>query len=293
MRSVLARYALPGLIVIALAGCGSNGSSLAPGGLPNNSGGGPVPVSNQNPPGATIPSVLIDGGIVVVPTSTYVGTNATAADAQSALDAGEDPATSGSGTPAADPAGSHSITFSGNNVPQVIFGFDGTVPALAYSTSSPGQITPANYGAIVLYAAVTPGATPPNAEGPKLAVELTGGSNGSSYDVRSTCGLLASKNASAFAPLQRYVCALPAYGATSGTSASVMLVAATSTTAAVTTSYNVDTNIPNPRIANPTGTFTPFTPKLYVELIYPSPTLDASTGNVLALDYVYAEAGQK
>jgi hypothetical protein len=293
MRSVLARFALSGLLGAALAGCGTNGTSLAPGALPNDSGGGSLPISSQNPPGSTIPGLLIDGGVVVAGMSDYHGINTTSSDAQSALDAGTDPSTGGSGKPPVDPAGSHQITFNGNNVAQIVLLYTGAVPALYYSTAVPGQITPANYGAIVLYAAVIPGATPPTAEGPSVAIELTGGSNATSYDVRSVCGLLASKNTSSFAPLQRYVCALPAYGATAGTTGSVTLVPKTATTPAITTSFNVDTNIGNPRIANPGGTFTPAEPKLYAELIYGALTASASTGNTFDLDYVYAEAGQK
>jgi hypothetical protein len=298
MRIVLARFAVSGLLGIALAGC-SGGSGLSPGGLPNDSGGGSVPVSTQAPPASTISGPLIDGGVlstVTAPLDSYSGINTTATDAQSTMiDAGTDPASS-SGIPPADPAGSHVITFSGSGVSQVIFGYNGTLPALDYSTTSPGQIFPINYGAIVLYAAYAAStATPLSTSTPTVAIELTGGSNATSYDVRITCGLLASKNASAFAPLQRYVCDLPAYGATAGTTATTTLVAKTSTEPAITSVYNVDTNIGNPRIADPTGSFTPGAAKLYVELIFPSPTLSAgaSPGNTLDLDYVYAEAGTK
>jgi hypothetical protein len=59
----------------------------------------------------------------------------------------------------------------------------------------------------------------------------------------------------------------------------------------VTTSYTVDTNIGNPRTADPTGAFVPASgSKLYAEIIYGSPTPSASTGTLL-LDYLYAEAG--
>ena len=85
---------------------------------------------------------------------------------------------------------------------------------------------------------------------------------------------------------------MPAYGSASGTTATVTLAAKTDTTAAVTSAYNVDTNIGNPRTANPTGSFVPVSgAKLYVELIYGSPTTTASTGNTFGVDYVYAEAG--
>jgi hypothetical protein len=293
MRSVLARLAVTGYIGFALTGCGSNGTSLPTGTIPNNSGGGSVPVSTQNPPGTSIPGVLIDGGIVSATTS-YSGTNTTATDTQSAVDVGTDPKTGGSGTVPVNPAGSHSITFTGSGVPQIIFKYAGTVPNLYYSNAGPGQIQPVNYGAIVLYAGITPGATLPASGAPKVAIELTGGSNFTSYDVRTTCGLLAAPKTTPPAPLLRYVCALPAYGAASGTTGSVTLTAASGSTAAVTTSYNVDTNIPNPRTASPTGTFVPATgATLYVELVYGGNTTTASTGNILSLDYIYAEAGTK
>ncbi len=293
MRSVLARLAVTGFVGFALAGCGTNGTSLPTGTIPNNQGGGSVPVSNQNPPGTSIPGALIDGGVVSATTS-YSGTNTTATDTQSTVDVGTDPKTGGSGTVPVNPTGSHSITFTGSGVPQIIFKYGGTVPNLYYSGGLPGQIQPTDYGAVVLYAGVTPGATVPAAGAPKVAIELTGGSNFTSYDVRSTCGLLPAGSAVPPAPFARYVCALPAYGATSGTTGSVTLVAAKGTTAAVTTSYNVDTNIPNPRTASPTGSFTPASGStLYVELVYGSNTTTASTGNILALDYIYAEAGTK
>jgi hypothetical protein len=291
MRSVLARLALAGLVATALVGCGSGGQSLPTGAIPNNSGGGSINVGSQNPPGADIAGILIDGG-VVSKTDTYSGINNTATDTQSAVDAGTDPKTGGSGAPPVDPAGSHSITFTGSGVPQIIFVSSIAMPALYYSTAIPGQLMPVNYGAIVLYALVTPGATAPGAE-PKIAIELTGGSSFTSYDVRSTCGTLAAKGATPGGGLVRYVCALPAYGATSGTTASVTLTAASGTTAAVTTSYTVDTNIANPRTADPTGAFVPAAgSKLYAEIIYGSPTPSASSGT-LALDYLYAEAGTK
>ena len=62
MRSVLARLALTGLVGTALVGCGSGGQSLPTGAIPNNSGGGSINVGSQNPPGADIAGVLIDGG---------------------------------------------------------------------------------------------------------------------------------------------------------------------------------------------------------------------------------------
>jgi len=289
MRSVLARLALTGLVGIALVGCGSGGQSLPPGAIPDNSGGGSVNSSTQNPPGADVAGILLDGG-VVSKTDTYSGINNTATDTQSAVDAGTDPKTEGSGAPPANPAGSHSITFTGSGAPQIIFLSSGETPALYYSSGNPGQIMPADYGAIVLYALVTPGATAPGTA-PKIAIELTGGANLASYDVRSTCGTLAAKGATPGGGLVRYVCALPAYAALSGTTGSVTLAAASGTTAAVTTSYTVDTNIGNPRTADPTGAFVPAAgSKLYAEIVYGSPTPSASSGTLL-LDYLYAEAG--
>jgi hypothetical protein len=258
--------------------------------------------------------LLIDGGVydngvtstsaISPTTSFYSGVNTTAQDAQGSFDAGTDPATEGSGKPPADPLGSHDIVFTGSNASQVIFYYNtatGLVPPLYYTSGVPGQIEPANYGAIVLYAGVTPAIPPPEpppyqALTPNVAVELTGGSNASAYDIRSTCGPLATTNAATnLGPMQRYVCALPPYGAVAGTTGSVTLVPATSTAAAIKSTYNVDTNIGNPRTSDPTGSFTPAAPKLYVELIYPYQTTAAnvSTGNFLFVDYIYAEAGTK
>jgi hypothetical protein len=292
MRSVLARLALTGLVGFALAGCSTSGASLPTGAIPNGDGGGSVPVSTQNPPGTSIPDVLIDGGVLSA-TDTYTGVNNTATDAQSATDAGTDPKTGGSGAPPADPAGSHSITFTGSGAAQVIFKYAGTVPALYYNGGIYGQIQPADFGAIVLYASIAAATPAPATGAPKIAIELVGGSNYTSYDVRSTCGPLKDKGAAPGGTLARYVCALPAYGSISGTTGSVTLTAASGATAAVTTSYVVDTDIANPRTADTTGTFVPNAATLYVELIYGGPTSTASTGNVLNLDYLYAEAGTK
>jgi hypothetical protein len=235
--------------------------------------------------------VLIDGGVVSA-TDTYTGINTTAADAQSAADAGTDPATEGSGPPPADPIGSHAITFTGSGESIVTFLFSGATPNLFWNSGLPGQIQPVDFGAIVLYSVVTPGAPAPAAGTPKMAIELTGGSGATTYDMRSTCGPLADAGAAPTGGLTRFVCALPPYAAAAGSSASVTLKAASGTTAAVTTSYTVDTNIPGPRIADTTGSFTPGSgSKLYVELVYGSVTTAASTGNVLGLDYLYAEAG--
>jgi hypothetical protein len=291
MRSVLARLALSGLVGIALNGCSGGSSALPTGVSPNNSGGGPVNVSTQNPPTSSIPGVLLDGGVVSA-TDSYSGVNTTAADAQSASDAGTDPKTEGSGPPPADPAGSHAITFTGSGEAIIAFLFSGKPPNLFYSTAVPGQIQPVDYGALVLYSVVTPGGTPPAPGTPKVAVELTGGSGATTYDIRSTCGPLAAAGATPTGGLTRFVCALPPYGAAAGATATVTLKAATGTTTAVTTSYTVDVNIPGPRIADTSGSFTPGTGyKMYVELVYGSTTTAASTGNVLGLDYIYAESG--
>jgi len=235
--------------------------------------------------------VLIDGGVLSA-TDTYTGSNNVATDSQSATDAGTDPSTEGSGPPPTDPAGSHAISFAGSNAAQVIFKYAGTVPALYYGNQGiPGQIQPATYGSIVLYASVTAAAPPPATGAPKVALELTGGSNFTSYDVRITCGAKKAAGATPGGTLVRYVCALPAYGAVAGTTGSVTLTAASGATAAVTSTYAVDTDIANPRTADTTGSFVPNAPTLYVELIYGGPTSTASTGNVLNVDYLYAEAG--
>jgi len=94
----------------------------APGGGPGGQGGGGFRQQSRAA-GGTVPSFLIDGGIVTS-TSTYSGFNTTGVkDTQSAFDAGADTPTEGSSAGvAANPPGSHSISFNGNNKTQIIFG---------------------------------------------------------------------------------------------------------------------------------------------------------------------------
>ncbi|MGH7729278.1 MAG: hypothetical protein ACREM2_10905 [Vulcanimicrobiaceae bacterium] len=267
MRRFIARMVLAGIVGPALAGCGTTSGTAPPtGGFPNGASGGPVPIGSQNPPGGSVPSLLVDGGLLS--SGAYLGFNASASDAQSANDAGPDVATPGSGKIPANPAGSHLIAFAGNGLFALEFLYGGTVPSLVEPVVSPGQVLDVTYGALVLFATVTNGATPPSTAAPTLAVELTGGSGSTTFDVRSACSATPSSVTPADG-FTRYACPLPAYGT------------------------NSSTNLVDPIVPAATGSFTPFAPKLYVELIYPGATSSASSGNTLNLDFIYAEQGTK
>jgi hypothetical protein len=300
MRNLFVRFFVTGVVGLAVTGCGSTSGSVPSGGLPNGNGGQPGGqggsgiVSNQSPPGGTAPSFLIDGGLVS-PTSTYIGYNTTGVkDAQSVLDAGADTATEGSSkTLPVNPPGSHAITFNGNNKNEIILAYTGTVGkatgenGLLVPVVTTGQIQPVTYGAIVLFAAITPGAIPPAADAPSVAVELVGGSGSTLYDVRAGCATDGEVvNSSIF---ERYVCGLPAYGSASGSY---------NTKYSSTSGFSFSTTagtLQNSASGGAAGTFTPTAseaPSLYVVLTYPTLTLSTSEGNLLNLDYIYAEQGQ-
>ncbi|GAC1591573.1 MAG: hypothetical protein NVS3B28_19550 [Candidatus Velthaea sp.] len=276
MRSLIARLALVGMVGAALAGCGTtNGSSLPVGAPLNGTAGGPVPVANQPAPAGSVKSKVIDNGILTID-GKYTGFNTLGVDAQSALENGTDPNTAA--LPPADPGtgqpvGSHAITFSGNGQLQLEFLFNNIAPInLTYTGQAVGQIQPVNYGAIVLFVRRVVGtapAVPPPAQ-PTINLEITGGAGTTAFDTRIAC--VAKSGAAPTPPtpagFQRYVCALPAYGA-SVTQPTENPVSATATS----------------------GTFTPQNVKLYVVLSFPTATNTASTGNILGIDTVYAEQG--
>lgn len=279
MRNFIARLALIGTVGAALAGCGSTNGSLPIGAPLSGTGGGPVPIGNQTAPPGVVAGKLIDGGLLAVDGS-YVGFNTPGVDAQSPLENGTDTANAAA-RPPADPStgqanGSHQITFSGNGQLQLEFLFRNLAPIdLTYSGASAGQIQPATYGAIVLFVRRVAGATPavPPPAQPTINIELTGGTGTTAFDTRIAC---LQKNATAASPAPgapaptflRYVCNLPAYGAT------------------------VSQPTENPVSASATsGTFTPQNVRLYVVLQFPSATSTASTGNLLGIDTIYAEQG--
>jgi hypothetical protein len=257
MRSLYTRLALVGLAGVALAACGSSsGLGIAPGGAPNGAGGGPVNVSQQNPSSSANKPLLIDGG-----TKVYTGYDTTAVDT---LDTAT-PAYPKDPKGPTDVAGSHSIVYSGNQLTQQIFTFSGNPVNLVLPNSTPGDIIPVDFGAIVFFA------TPPSTAS-SLSIELTGGSGTTAYDNRISCTATATATAPATpAPntqKNRYVCVLPAYGAASST------------------------NIVNPvTTGSATGTFTPQSAKLYLVVNDSSPLASTSTSNTLTLDYLYAEIG--
>jgi hypothetical protein len=259
MRSLITRLVLVGIAGAAIAGCGStSGSSLPAGGASETGGGGAVPVSQQNPASGTEAGLLVDGG-----TKAYTGFNTTATD--TLLTTPAQPKDPQGKTAATDVAGSHSIVYSGNGLTQQIFLYGGTSPNLTLPTTTPGDIMPVDYGALVFFA------IPPTSAS-SLSVELTGGSGGTAYDVRIACTGTAIPTTGTQPTLgtgtKRYVCALPAYGSASST------------------------NLVNPvLVGNQSGTFTPTAPKVYIVANETAALATTSTANTLLLDYFYAEQG--
>jgi hypothetical protein len=274
MRNLLARLTLAGMVGSALAGCGG-GTASSVGGSPN-SGGGGANVSSGGPPSATLlstPPFLLDCGNVA--NGTYIGFNGSiAADAQGATQAPQDttpknapanPAAAGSGCAGGDP-GSHAITFAGNSKEAMLFRYTSTLPSLVnpIGTSIPGATVPATMGALVLHVAYTPAATSAGTI-TAFAIELVGslGTAATLYDERITCSALPGSS------FTRTVCPLPAYGAASNGS-----------------------SFTNSVYPAATGTFTPTgSITLYLVVTFKTDTPPASTGNVLGVDYVYAEPG--
>lgn len=278
MRSLIARLALTGLVGAALAGCGTtSGSSLPVGAFPNASGGGPVNVSNQPPTPGFIPAALIDGGLLT--SGQYNGFTTAATDAQSAADAGADPRAGA----LANPPGSHAITFAGNGAINQSFIFTGVVPPLVLPATpvAPGQIQPVNYGAIVLFSTFTGAA---GVKTPSLSIELVGGSGTTQYDVRVGCANNGTPDA--VTGFLRQVCDLPAYGSPSGSYTTTY-----SATTKAFTAGSAGTAIVNPVVTGASGAFTPLAgPRFYI--LTNSPFLPTTaTGNVLGIDFVYAEQG--
>jgi|GEM_PF-3073364 len=310
MRFLFAPLVLIALVAVAVAGCGTtNGTGVSPGGALNGTAGAPGggAVNNQAPAGGTVPSMLIDGGIVG-PASSYTGFNTAATDAQSAADAGADIPTKGSyPTLPANPPGSHAITFAGNNRANVLFAYSGPIGTangqngLVMPPTGPGQISPINYGAVVVFEGLQGGANPlvpipptpapsplPQPTYPAVAVEFVGGTGSTQFDVRVGCATAGVPIVSLTVSFERYVCDLPPYGALSG---------------AYTTTYSGGkfslNGVPGTlqdaaASANATGQFTPTSLEplsMYAVLGFPELTATNSTGNVLSLDYIYAEQG--
>lgn len=289
MRSLFARLAIIGTVGAALTGCGTSGSSLPVGAFPGASGGGPTQVVNQGPPGGIFPSALVDGGVLA--SGKYTGFTTAATDAQSALDAGADTASKGSAAPPVNPPGSHAITYAGNGSLTQSFVFSGTLPSLVPAAVTPGQVLPIPYGAIVFFSTFTAGVDASGAavKAPVLSIELVGGSGTTQYDVRIGCANSGTPNATGFV---RNVCVLPAYGASSGTYATKYTAPPTGSTAAGTfAGSSSGGGIVNPVITGAAGTFTPLTgPKFYI-VTSGSFVPTSVTGNVLGIDYAYAEQG--
>jgi hypothetical protein len=184
MRTILARLALVGVFGIALNGCGgSTGTSLPTGGLPNGAGGGSVQSTNGNgpPPPGTEPVLAVDGGNPPGTAGTLPYKGATIGYiATIATDVIVAP------NPSASPPapGSHTITYTENSQAVQVVKYSGTVPNLTYQFGIPGNTATFNYNEIDVVGATYAGAPVPSS----IAIELTGGSATSSYDVRLICG---------------------------------------------------------------------------------------------------------
>ena len=309
MRSSLARFALVGMIGVALAGCSSSGGVS---GLPNGAGGGTTTVTPPTAPGGTIASVLIDGGVysfqvAPLPSDAYAAFNMSAQTFEDTgycqpstppsdcpvPDAGQDTQTSRSAKPPYNPPGWQDLTFQGSGQPQDIFQYLETLPSLVYSVA-PAHLTLQTYGAIVLFANYTPGPLTGQAlAGPGVAVELTGGSGAATFDVRVACsaGSGAISAYTATPPWTRFVCDLPTYASASG-SYTTKYAAPTGTATVGTFSLaSSGPAIQNPVIANAAGQFTPTAATMYIVLTPKDGLQPFQTGNQFGIDYVYAEQG--
>jgi hypothetical protein len=301
MRFLFAPIFLIALVGIAVAGCSStNGTGAGSGPRGGN-------VSNQGPASGTVPSLLIDGGIVG-PASMYTGFNTSASDAQGAADAGADTPTTGSyPSLPANPPGSHAITFNGNNRAQILFAYNGAIGqaagqnGLVMPPAGPGQIAPINYGAVVLFEGLQGGVNPlvpipptpapspyPQPTYPAVAVEFVGGSGSTQFDVRVGCATAGVPIVSLTVSFERYVCDLPPYGALSGAYSTTYSGGKFATNGVPGTLQDAAAS------GNATGQFTPTSLEplaMYAVLGFPELTATNSTGNVLSLDYIYAEQG--
>jgi hypothetical protein len=279
MRSLITRLAMVGTIGVALAGCGTTNGTSLPVGNPGNGGGSSVPVTPQSQPPGSVPSVLIDGGTLTAPPAgagTYVTANALtliAQDTANAADAGPDVVTAGSGPLPVNPVGSHALVAETVGT-TAAFKFTGVVPSLVEPVTSTGNFLNVTYGAIVLFVGagtvqeLVSGASVP----PSYAVELSGGSGSTAYDVRVAC----KATPDSLAPtggFKRYVCPLPAYGSATNSAA-----------------------IPNPVLSGATGAFTPQSPTFSFVVSFPAITTTGSSSEYIVnvpLDFVYAEQGTK
>lgn len=325
MRSLIVRLVVAGAIGFAVAGCGGGGS-VSPGSLPNGSGGGTVPVTSATAAPGTIPSVLIDGGVFsyFIPPSTtipigdaYAPYNmspqtfsdtpycqpSTPPSQCTQPDAGPGITTYGSEAPPTNPNGWQDLTFQGSGVPQDIFQYlTVPLPNLTYYVP-PGNATLQTYGSIVMYLGYTPGPlTGPQLKPPGLAVELTGGSGASTYDLRIACntGAAAGILSVPGAFWTRVVCDLPAYGSASGSYTTKYAPPTGLQTIGTFSLASAGPAIQNPIVSNAAGQFTPYssvqngldlTSTMYIVLTPTDGLQPNQTGNQLAVDFVYAQQG--
>lgn len=319
MRSEIVFGSLLAAIASAsLWSCASGGGSAMPA-----SGGGTSPVTSQAPAQSSLPAILIDGG---ASPNAYTGTNVASTESETTDNAGSDSlfdgvAATGSASPPpyavpANPVGTHLLAFRGNGLSQQIFQFGSATSVTPVALAvAPGvaQTSPTVYTAIVFFASATLAQSTAAAS---YDVEITGGSGPSLFDVRIECtpsdlqapsATGASIGATSFV---REICALPSYGAVSGTYATKL----SATTFAASSTY-VGPTIANGVYPGATGVFTPGSTALPGTVTVgttstPAPTFgnaatlylvvdernalggaipSGATGSTFEVDYVYAE----
>ncbi|GAC1426834.1 MAG: hypothetical protein NVSMB64_33020 [Candidatus Velthaea sp.] len=238
MRSLLTRLAALSVVAVAVAGCaGSSGTALPIAGPPNSSqvGAGNSQTNatttsgtgGVTAPANTILPLLLDGG-TLTPKNTYVGSNATALDVQSAANSTADGAPAPPEPSGVTDAGSHAITISNINSTQALVTTNAT-NNLTYGFGGQ-QFT---FSSLVAHFANLGGAAPTS-----VSAEIVGGAGSTAYDARVPCtGTLA-------ATFSKFTCTIPAYGT------------------------NANSNSPNAVTPGVTGAFTPNTAKVYFVLNY-------------------------
>jgi len=292
MRTILARLALIGVFGITLSGCGgSNGTSLTPGGGPNGSGGGPVQstLGNGPPPPGTEPVLAVDGGATpgIAGTKPYKQVSPTVATDTVVPGIPPEPGPTASATPIPAVPGSHTIVYTPPYpLTSEVVTYSGTVPSLVYTFGVGSNGAYFNYNEIDIIGAAYTGSPAPSS----IAVELTGGSSASFYDVRLVCAAPAALSATP----QTFRCLFPtngidtapsptppyyianSYGAPSGTYATKYTAPVPPATKGTYT-RPAAASVP-PALLDPasTGLFTAYAPTVYIVLGF-----SAATGGTL------------
>jgi hypothetical protein len=296
MRSLISRLALAGIVGIALAGCGTSGSSLPNGGLQGTSGGGPV---NGTPgtsplPSCSLPTFFLDNGSIFNNTGTgaawlpQLTTGLTLTQGLTNPPANDVPA-EGYPVPACAPAnqplpssnggvfGFDDMFVNGSGTSQVILKYGGTMPNLTYHSGYQGVSYYYNYTAIVLHLnwpSVASLAIPGS-----VAIELVGngvnagaGALATTYDVRFNCTI---------------------YNSPAGPAGTLATYPAWSTLICPLTGgpTNYGKAVASPALnaiaPGAAGTFTPILPAMYLVFNYGKSTTQTSQANP-NLAYMYA-----